>query len=86
MKEKVLEAVSLPIDLQKGITCTEVYGNKQLEISNFKSIYSCDAKRIRILASGYAIHIEGENLKIAYYAESCVRIHGLIETLQFVRR
>lgn len=86
MKEKLLEAADLPIDLQKGITCTEIYGNKALEISNFKSIFSCNANQIRILASGYAIHIEGKNLMIAYYAESCIRIHGLIEMLQFIRR
>lgn len=86
MKEKVLEAVQLPLDLQKGVTCTEVYGYKELVISNFKSIFSCDSKQIRILAAGYVIHIEGEKLMIAYFADSMVRIHGLIETVQFIRR
>ena len=86
MKDRIFRAMQIPPDMARGVTLMEISGRQEVRIENFKSICSYYDTKIRVLASGYMIEIEGERLQIAYYSELIMRITGAITSVKFDRR
>lgn len=85
MKNRIFQAMEIPADMKKGVSLTEISGYQEIRVENFRSICSYTDNRIRILASGYIIGVEGSCLKIAYYGENFMRITGKICAVTFDR-
>ncbi|MCD8396060.1 MAG: YabP/YqfC family sporulation protein [Lachnospiraceae bacterium] len=83
-KEKIVRALQLPEDYQKGRALVRMEGRERVCVENFKGICSCTADEISLTAEGELIHIIGKRLQIDCYTKEEIEISGLIETVTYL--
>ena len=83
LKHKIVEACNLPKDAMLGYPITNIMGNKELRIENYRGILEYDSEMIRIQTKLGQIKILGTDLKIEYYANDEMKIVGEIHQIEF---
>lgn len=83
-KEKIVRALQLPEDYQRGRALVRMEGRERVCVENFKGICSCTADKISLAAGENRIHIIGKRLRIDCYTKEEIEISGLIETVTYL--
>lgn len=86
MKDRIFHVLQIPADMAKGVALMEISGHQEVRIENFKGLCSYDPMLVRVLASGYMIIVEGNNMQISYYSDVIMKITGKIDSIHFERR
>ena len=79
--EHVVDCLHLPKDVVMGAELTQLSGNREMQVRNFKKRLSCQENEICILAGRHRIRITGRCLAMAYFAAEEVKVTGCIESI-----
>ena len=79
--EYVVDCLHLPKDVVMGAELTQLSGNREMQVRNFKKLLSCQENEICILAGRHRIRIKGRCLAMAYFAAEEVKVTGCIESI-----
>ena len=64
-----------------GAELMQLFGNREMQVRNFKKLLSCQENEICILAGRHRIRIKGRCLAMAYFAAEEVKVTGCIESI-----
>lgn len=79
--EHIVDCLHLPKDVVMGAEFTQLLGNREMQVRNFKRLLSCRENEICILAGRHRIRITGRYLVMAYFAAEEVKVTGCIESI-----
>lgn len=75
--------LNLPSDILAGSPIITIIGKGEVSIENYKRIIEYTNKKIRILTNIGIILIEGNHLKISYFANDEMKITGRFHSMEY---
>lgn len=66
-----------------GAELTQLSGNREMQVRNFKKLLSCQENEICLLAGRHRIRIKGRCLAMVYFASEEVKVIGCIESIGY---
>lgn len=79
--EHVVDCLHLPKDVVMGAELTQLSGNSEMQVRNFKKLLSCQENEICIQTVRHRIRITGRCLAMAYFASEEVKVTGCITSI-----
>ncbi len=83
-KEQLIRSLDLPEEVILNVPTANVYGNKKMEIYNFKGLIEYTLERVRINTSVGVLIVEGKNLEIKVMTTEELHIMGNIMQISYV--
>ena len=83
-KEQIIRSLDLPEEVILNLPTANIYGNKKMEIYNFKGLIEYTLERVRINTSIGVLIIEGKNLEIKIMTTEELHIMGIIAQISYV--
>lgn len=83
-KEQLIRSLDLPEEIMLNVPTANIYGNKKIEIYNFKGLIEYTLERVRINTSVGVLIIEGMNLEIKIMTTEELHIMGNITQISYV--
>lgn len=83
-KEQLIRSLDLPEDVMLNLPTTQLYGNKKIEIHNFKGLIEYTLEKIRINTSIGVLIIEGKGLEIKVMTTEELHIIGNIIQVSYI--
>lgn len=83
-KEQIIRGLDLPEEIMLNVPTANIYGNKKMEIYNFKGLIEYTLERVRINTSIGVLIIEGTNLEIKIMTAEELHIMGIIGQISYV--
>ena len=83
-KEQIIRSLDLPEEVILNVPTANIYGNKKIEIYNFKGLIEYSLERIRINTTIGVLIIEGKNLEIKIMTTEELHIIGLIAQISYI--
>lgn len=81
---RIAEALDLPLDVLCDVPRTEIMGNCQVNIENFRGILDYNESSVKINTNSGIIKIDGDELLIESITDEGVLIKGTVLRLEFV--
>lgn len=81
---KVADALDLPLDALCNIPKTEIIGNTEVSVENFRGIIDYNENSFKINTQSGIIKIDGSDLVISSITDEGVRVRGTIIRLEFI--
>ena len=75
--------LNLPSDILTGAPIITIIGKGEISVENYKRIIEYTDKKIRILTSIGIILIQGNHLKISYFANEEMKITGRFHSMEY---
>ena len=79
--EHVVDCPHLPKDVVMGAELTQLSGNSEMQVRNFKKLISCQENEICIQTGRHRIRITGRCLAMTYFASEEVKVTGCITSI-----
>lgn len=79
--EHVVDCLHLPKDVVMGAELTQLSGNSEMQVRNFKKLISCQENEICIQTGRHRIRITGRCLAMAYFTSEEVKVTGCITSI-----
>ncbi len=83
-KEQIIRSLDLPEEVMLNLPTANIYGNKKMEIYNFKGLIEYTLERVRINTSIGVLIIEGTNLEIKIMTMEELHIMGVIGQISYI--
>lgn len=83
-KEQIIRSLDLPEEIMLNLPTANIYGNKKIEIYNFKGLIEYSLEKIRINTSIGVLIIEGVGLEIKIMTTEELHIVGSITQISYV--
>lgn len=83
-KEKLIRSLDLPEEVILNLPTANIYGNKKIEIHNFKGLIEYTLEKVRINTSIGVLIIEGVNLEIKIMTTEELHIIGNITQISYI--
>lgn len=83
-KEQLIRSLDLPEEVMLNLPIAHVYGNKKIEIHNFKGLVEYTTEKIRINTSIGVLIIEGKSLEIKIMTTEELHIIGSIVQVSYI--
>lgn len=83
-KEKIIRSLDLPEEVILNLPTATIYGNKKMEIYNFKGLIEYTMEKIRINTSVGVLIIEGVSLEIKVMTTEELHIIGTIMQISYL--
>lgn len=83
VKEKLVEACSMPKDAALGVPIITIIGKKEVIIESYRGILEYNNELIRVLTKLGQIKIKGHHLNISYYTNDEMKITGVISSIEY---
>lgn len=83
-KEQLIRSLDLPEEIMLNLPTVSLYGNKRIEIHNFKGLIEYTAEKIRINTSIAVLVVEGENLQIKVMTTEELHLVGNIIQVSYI--
>lgn len=83
-KEQIIRSLDLPEEVILNLPTANIYGNKKMEIYNFKGLIEYTLEKVRINTSIGVLIIEGVNLEIKIMTTEELHIMGNIIQISYV--
>lgn len=84
--EKISEITELPKDFVMNMPRIVMYANKELEVTNYKSIVEYNDNIIRLSTNNKQIIVTGSELKIRMLEEDFINICGNIIKVEYSKK
>ena len=81
---KVADVLDLPLDALCNIPKTEIIGNSEVSVENFRGIIDYNENSFKINTQSGIIKIDGSDLVISSITDEGVRVRGNIIRLEFI--
>lgn len=81
---KVADVLDLPLDALCNIPKTEIIGNSEVSVENFRGIIDYNENSFKINTQSGIIKIDGSDLVISSITDEGVRVRGTIIRLEFI--
>ena len=82
--ERIADAIDLPLDVICDIPRTEIMGNTQINIENFRGILDYNENCVKINTTTGIIKIDGDELFIESITDEGAFIRGRIIRVEFI--
>ncbi len=86
IREKIAEITELPKDFVMNMPRVILFGNKEIEITNYKGILEYRQEMIRLMTNNGQIVITGDELFIKRLESDSIYIGGNILKVEFCRK
>lgn len=83
-KEQLIRSLDLPEEVMLNLPIAHVYGNKKIEIHNFKGLIEYTTERVRINTSIGVLIIEGKSMEIKVMTTEELHIVGNVMQVSYV--
>ncbi len=83
-KEQLIRSLDLPEEVMLNVPTANIYGNKKIEIYNFKGLIEYTLEKVRINTSIGVLIIEGKSLEIKIMTVEELHIMGEIGQISYV--
>ena len=83
-KEKIIRSLDLPEDVILNLPTANIYGNKKIEIYNFKGLIEYTLEKVRINTSIGVLIVEGGGLEIKIMTTEELHITGQIIQISYI--
>lgn len=83
-KEQIIRSLDLPEEVMLNLPTANLYGNKKIEIYNFKGLIEYSLEKIRINTSIGVLIVEGVNLEIKIMTTEELHIVGILTQISYL--
>lgn len=83
-KEQIIRSLDLPEEVMLNVPTANIYGNKKMEIYNFKGLIEYTLEKVRINTSIGVLIVEGKGLEIKIMTVEELHIMGSIEQISYL--
>jgi len=83
-KNTLSDTVGLPKDVVLGLPLLTITGNEEICVENYRRMIEYTEALIRIQTKVGQIRITGNRLKVEYYSNDEMRIHGSIANIEYM--
>ena len=83
LKSKVADMTNMPKDVVLGVPVLTMTGQEELYIENYRGILEYTETFIRVHTKIGTLQVVGQNLRIAYYMNDEMKIHGWIKEIKY---
>ena len=83
IKSKIARKLNIPEDISDGLPIVTVTGKSEVYVENYRGIIEYSKNQIKIQTKCGRICITGEELEIAYYTNTDMKIIGKLETMKY---
>ena len=83
-KQTIIRSLDLPEEIMLNLPTANMYGNKKIEIYNFKGLIEYTLEKVRINTSIGVLIIEGKGLEIKIMTTQELHITGQIIQISYI--
>ena len=83
-KEQLIRSLDLPEEIMLNVPTANIYGNKKMEIYNFKGLIEYTLEKVRINTSVGVLIVEGTKLEIKIMTTEELHILGNIAQISYL--
>ncbi|MDY3030750.1 MAG: YabP/YqfC family sporulation protein [Clostridia bacterium] len=83
LRETVGDTFGIPKDIALDMPHIVLFGNRELQIENYKSLISCESSEITVGGRDFSVVIYGKNMKIRSMRREEILIDGEFLRLEY---
>lgn len=84
IKQKVVELSETPKDVIMGLPILNIIGENELTLENYSGIIEYTDTLVRIRTKIGQLKVNGKNLHVVYYTNDEMKMHGRIDSIEFM--